>query len=94
MPVANLTVEEEYSTDITNLRIGDSVIRTITMVADGLDGAVLPPFSPEEIEGLNNYPDPPDIQRTFVDGSIVGTRIETSTPVSYTHLTLQTIYSV
>lgn len=84
LPVANLTVEEEYSTDITNLRIGDSVIRTITMVADGLDGAVLPPFSPEEIEGLNNYPDPPDIQRTFVDGSIVGTRIETSTLVPTT----------
>jgi len=84
LPVADLTIEEEYSADITNLRVGDSVIRTITMVADGLDGAVLPPFSPEEIEGLNNYPDPPDIQRTFVDGSIVGTRIETSTLVPTT----------
>ena len=84
LPVANLTIEEEYSTDITNLQIGDSVVRTITMVADGLDGAVLPPFSPEEIEGLNSYPDPADIQRTFVDGSIVGTRIETSTLVPVT----------
>ena len=84
LPVANLTIEEEYSTDITNLQVGDSVVRTITMVADGLDGAVLPPFSPEEIEGLNSYPDPADIQRTFVDGSIVGTRIETSTLVPTT----------
>ena len=84
LPVANLTIEEEYSTDITSLQVGDSVVRTITMVADGLDGAVLPPFSPEEIEGLNSYPDPADIQRTFVDGSIVGTRIETSTLVPTT----------
>jgi hypothetical protein len=81
LPVSNLTLEEEFSTDITDLRVGDSVIRTITMVADGLDGAVLPPFTPTEIEGFNVYPDPPDIQRTFVDGSIVGTRIETSTIV-------------
>lgn len=81
LPVSNLTLEEEFSTDISNLRVGDSVVRTITMVADGLDGAVLPPISPEQIDGLNVYPDPPDIQRTFVDGSIVGTRIETTTLV-------------
>ncbi len=84
LPVTNLTLEEEFSSDITNLRVGDSVVRTITMVADGLDGAVLPPFSPEEIEGMNVYPDPPDIQRTFVEGSIVGTRIETTTLVPTT----------
>ncbi|MDD9889674.1 MAG: BatD family protein [Gammaproteobacteria bacterium] len=81
LPVSNLTLEEEFSSDITNLRVGDSIVRTITMVTDGLDGAVLPPFSPEQIDGLNVYPDPPDIQRTFVDGSIVGTRVETTTLV-------------
>ena len=84
LPVSNLTLEEEFSTDIANLRVGDSVVRTITMVADGLDGAVLPPFTPEEFEGVNVYSDPPDIQRTFVDGSIVGTRIESSTIVPIT----------
>ena len=84
LPVSNLTLEEEFSTDIANIRIGDSVVRTITMVADGLDGAVLPPFTPEEFEGVNVYSDPPDIQRTFVDGSIVGTRIESSTIVPIT----------
>ena len=81
LPVADLTLEESWSTDIQNLRVGDSVVRTITMVADGLDGAVLSPFSPTEIEGLNLYPGPPDIQRTFVEGSIVGTRVETMTLV-------------
>ena len=81
LPVAGLTLEESWSTDIQNLRVGDSAVRTITMVADGVDGAVLPPFSPSEIENFNLYPDPPDIQRTFVEGSIVGTRVETMTLV-------------
>ena len=84
LPVSNLTVEESWSADISNLQIGDSVSRTLTLVADGLDGAVLPPFSSDEIEGLNLYPDPPAIQRTFVDGSIVGTRIESTTIVPVT----------
>lgn len=84
LPVRDLSLEEEFNSDVNNLRVGDSIVRTITMIADGLDGAVLPPFSPESIEGLNLYPDPPDIQRTFVDGSIVGTRIETTTLVPTT----------
>lgn len=81
LPVSNLTLEENWSTDINDLRVGDSVVRTVTMTADGLDGAVLPPFSPTEIDGLNLYPDPPEIERTFVDGAIVGTRIETTSMV-------------
>jgi hypothetical protein len=52
------------------------------MITEGLDGAVLPPFSPEEINGLNVYSDPPSIDRNYVDGSIVGTRVETSTLVA------------
>jgi ribosome-associated translation inhibitor RaiA len=81
LPVSNLTLEESWSSDINNLKVGDSVVRTVTMTADGLDGAVLPPFSGTEIEGLNLYPDPAEIERTFVDGSIVGTRIETTSMV-------------
>ncbi len=81
LPVAGLTLEEEWSSDLSNLQIGDTLTRTITMVADGLDGAVLPPFGTTEIEGVNLYPDPATIERTFVDGSIVGTRIEITSVV-------------
>ena len=44
LPVANLSLQEQWSSDLDNIRVGDTLIRTITMVADGLDGAVLPPF--------------------------------------------------
>ncbi len=81
LPVAELILEENWSTDISNLKVGDSVVRTVTMTAAGLDGAVLPPFSDTEIAGVNLYPDPPRIERTFVDGAIVGTRIETTSMV-------------
>ena len=93
LPVSNLTLEESWNTDIYNLKVGDSVVRTITMTADGLDGAVLPPFSPTEIEGLNLYPDPAEIERTFVEGAIVGTRIETTSmvPVDSGNITIPEI---
>ena len=82
LPVTGLALEETWSGDLGALKVGDSVVRTLTLRAEGLDGAVLPPFSPENVKGLNLYPDPADISRTFVDGSIVGTRIETSTYVA------------
>ncbi len=89
LPVSNLTMEESFDSDLTGLQVGDSVVRTITMVAEGLDGAVLPPFSDQEISGANIYPDPPEIDRTFVDGEIIGTRIEQTTIVATTGGTLE-----
>jgi len=82
LPVTGLALEETWFGDLGALKVGDSVVRTLTLRAEGLDGAVLPPFSPENVKGLNLYPDPADISRTFVDGSIVGTRIETTTYVA------------
>jgi hypothetical protein len=76
LPAGNLSVTETWDNDLNNLRVGDTLTRTIELVADGLDGAVLPPFSPVEVDGVNSYADPSDIQRTFVEGQIVGTRIE------------------
>jgi hypothetical protein len=82
LPVTGLSLEESWNGDIEALKVGESVVRTLTLRAEGLDGALLPPFSPTLIDGLNLYPDPADISRTFVDGSIVGTRIEQSTYVA------------
>ncbi len=76
LPVTNLRLEETWDPPLAEMQIGDTVTRTVTMVADGLDGAVLPPFTASTIAGANVYPDPPTIERTFVDGSIVGTRSE------------------
>ena len=77
LPVTNLSIEESWNPPLQDLQVGSTVTRTVTMVADGLDGAVLPPFSATTINGANVYPDPPTIERTFVDGNIVGTRTET-----------------
>ena len=81
LPVSGLTLEDNWAPDTKELQIGDSVVRTITMVADGLDGAMLPPFGAADLNGANTYPDPAEIDRTFVSGAIVGTRVETMTIV-------------
>ena len=81
LPVTDLVMEESFSRPLSDLKVGDTFVRTIKMTANGVDGAVLPPFSPSNIQGFNTYPDPAKIERRFVNGSIVGERIESSTLV-------------
>ncbi len=82
LPAENIIIEEQWSEDLTQLRAGDSVTRTIRLTAEGLDGAALPPLQREQIDRLNLYPEPPQVERTFIDGSIVGTRIEVTSMVA------------
>ena len=71
-----MVVREEWSSDPTRLRVGDSITRTVSITASGLDGAALPPLQNPRIDKLNLYPDPPSVERTFIDGKIVGKRTE------------------
>ena len=82
LPVTRLSLEESFDRQLDALQVGDSLTRTITMTAEGLGGAMLPPFMEESIAGTNVYPDPPKINHTFINGEIVGTRIEQATIVA------------
>lgn len=77
LPASDVRVEERWSDDITRLQPGQSVTRTLTITANGLDGAALPPLGRPEIERMNVYPETPVIERTIIDGNVVGTRTET-----------------
>ncbi len=78
LPASEITVRERWDNDFTNVRVGDSVYRVIEIEAQGLDGAALPPLEAPQIDGVNTYPEPAAIDRSFVDGSIVGKRVEST----------------
>ncbi len=82
LPADNIVIEETWSSDPTALRVGDSITRTVSITAYGLDGAALPPLQSTQIDKLNLYPEPPVISRTFIDGNIVGKRVETTAMLS------------
>lgn len=77
LPARSLDITEEWSRDITDMEPGDSVERTITIRADGLDGAAIPPIGTESIDRMNLYPESPEVERTIIDGKVVGTRTRT-----------------
>lgn len=78
LPASEITISENWDNDFTNVRVGDALARVISIEAFGLDGAALPPLQMESIDTVNIYPEPPAIERSYIDGNIVGRRVESS----------------
>lgn len=57
LPARNLTIQETWSQPLNTLKVGDAITRTITVEAEGLSAAQLPPIQMSQPEGVNSYPD-------------------------------------
>ncbi len=78
LPASEITINESWDNDFTNVRVGDALTRVINIEAFGLDGAALPPLQDQTIDCVIVYTAPPSIERSYLDGNIVGRRVEAS----------------
>lgn len=76
LPASEVQLSQVWDNDFSNVRVGDAVNRIVRVEAFGLDGAALPPLPTQSIETINFYRQTPEIERKYVDGNIVGSRIE------------------
>lgn len=72
LPASNLQLVEEWSDDIQNIKAGEPVTRTITIIAEGLTGVQLPDIKFSEINDLKQYPDKPVVENRQDDKGITG----------------------
>ncbi|WP_426417440.1 BatD family protein [Aestuariirhabdus sp. LZHN29] len=73
IPARELTLQQQWSGDPTELKVGDSITRTLILQADGLTFAQLPPLVAAQIDGLNAYPDKPQSENRRSENGILGT---------------------
>ncbi|WP_257263213.1 BatD family protein, partial [Endozoicomonas sp. ONNA2] len=57
LPARKVTIQEQWSQSLDSLTVGDAITRTITVDADGLSAAQLPPILMAQPKGVNSYPD-------------------------------------
>ncbi len=72
LPASKLQLVEEWSDDISNIKTGDPVTRTITIAAHGLTAVQLPELKIEDIDGLKQYPDKPVTENRTQANGITG----------------------
>ena len=74
LPAEKLTINEEWSEDITQLRTGEPVTRTLTVSADGLTAEQLKDPEFAEIPNIKQYPDKAVTENQLTRDGIAGTR--------------------
>lgn len=76
LPARSLSLEESWNPSPEALLVGDSLTRTLRVVAEGLASVQLPPLKQPNLEGLRNYPDQPRLDDRQSEGGITGSREE------------------
>ncbi|WP_460802901.1 BatD family protein [Microbulbifer agarilyticus] len=82
LPAASLGLVQSWSKDPEEFKVGEPITRIITLRAEGLRAAQLPPLPELNIEGLKTYPDQPQQENQTGAGGVDGSRIETTAIVA------------
>jgi hypothetical protein len=76
LPTDKLSIVEEWSREPGELRVGESATITITMAAQGLLGAQLPPVALPDTEGVKLYQGKAEVRNPATAEGITGIRKE------------------
>ena len=76
MPSSGLILDEQWTTDLSSLTVGEPITLTIRIIAKGLTGAQISPLNLTPSDAYKVYPDRPQIEEQISDNGIVGTRTE------------------
>ena len=86
LPARTLSLTEDWSIDPNALSVGDSTTRTLTLIAEGLQGSQLPPLSSVQgalnIPELRFYPDQESIDQSEIAQGLQGTRTQSEALVA------------
>ncbi|WP_349572005.1 BatD family protein [Azotobacter salinestris] len=76
LPARALILSENWSPAPEQARAGESLTRQLTLKADGLSGAQLPPLVSPTVDGLRRYPDQPQLASQAGERGLIGSREE------------------
>ncbi len=78
LPARNLTLVESWNGNPEQLAAGDSMTRSLTLLADGLAAAQLPELPLPQIEGGRLYADQPQLDNSGDTRGLRGKRVESA----------------
>jgi hypothetical protein len=78
LPAENLSLQETWSSDPDQLHASDSITRSITIKADGVTAAQLPPVVFNATPGIKLYPDKPITNNSEANTGISATRVDST----------------
>ncbi len=78
VPASALRLQENWSSSPDTLEVGDSITRSITMTAEGIDASLLPQIEQTAIDGIRVYPDQAQTENKPTRRGITGTVVSSA----------------
>lgn len=75
LPAKRFVVTDDWSPSLDQLKVGQSVTRTLILHAEGVTAEHLPQVQFPAIPGVNVYPDKPEMKTELRNGQLVATKI-------------------
>lgn len=81
LPTTSLAISQKFDKALKNLKVGDTVTRTVTITASKLRAMLIPPTMFEAPEGIAVYPQQPTVDDIKTAGSefVGGRRVDSAT---------------
>ena len=76
IPARALSLAEAWNPEPGQVKVGDSLTRSLMLKADGLSSAQLPPLPETRVDGLRRYPDQPQLGNETSERGLIGSREE------------------
>ncbi|MDB5981758.1 MAG: hypothetical protein JWQ69_2773 [Pseudomonas sp.] len=76
LPARSLSLSEAWNPEPEHSQVGDSLTRSLTIKAEGLSSAQLPPLPATNVPGLRRYPDQPQLANLASERGFIGSREE------------------
>ena len=76
LPASNITIHDSWSSDPTNIKVGESITRTITTSSKGLTAEQLPEIKILASDKYKNYPDQAQFENKLSPEGIIGQRTD------------------
>jgi hypothetical protein len=80
LPATALTMQQKWSSPMQNLRVGDTIERTVTVTATKMQSMLIPPLPLDAPSGIRVYPEEPIVhdQKTDRGDFVYGRRTQTA----------------
>ncbi|MVW75489.1 BatD family protein [Pseudomonas xionganensis] len=76
LPARSLSLVEAWSPQPEQIKVGESLTRSLLLKVDGLSSAQLPPLPATQAPGLRRYPDQPQLANQSSEQGLIGSREE------------------
>jgi hypothetical protein len=76
LPARALSISENWSPELSTVKVGDSLTRSLKLSAEGLSSAQLPPLPASQSAGVRGYPDQPQLSNQINEQGLLGSREE------------------